>query len=72
MTEVGCCFLVKQVELYVIKKTTGTDRERCRDEEHKLDIEEMVKTTDCMRTLAQEDASRNTLMQAEKNSVAEQ
>jgi hypothetical protein len=46
----GCCFSVKQVELYVIKKTVGTEHERCRDEEHKLDREEMVKTTDCTRT----------------------
>jgi hypothetical protein len=50
VTERGCCFSVKQVELYVIKKTAGTERERCRDEEHKLDRAEMVQTTDCTRT----------------------
>jgi hypothetical protein len=33
----ACCFSVKQVELYVIKETAGIERERCRDEEHKLD-----------------------------------
>jgi hypothetical protein len=37
MTEAARCFLVKQVELYVINKTAGTKCERCKDEEHKLD-----------------------------------
>ena len=49
MKNAGCCFSVKQVELYVIKKTGGIEYEICRDEEHKMDIVEMVKTTDCMR-----------------------
>jgi hypothetical protein len=48
--ERGLSFLVKQVELYVIKETAGTKRERCKDEEHKLDRVEMVKKTDCTRT----------------------
>ena len=50
MTEEGCCFSTKQVELYVIKKIVGTEHERCRDEEHKMDRAEMVQTTDSMRT----------------------
>jgi hypothetical protein len=50
MIETGCCFSVKQVKLYVMKKTTGIERERCRDEEHKLGREEAVKTTDCTKT----------------------
>jgi hypothetical protein len=49
MTEAGCCFSEKQVELYVIKKTARTEHEIFRDEEHKLDREEMVKTTDCRK-----------------------
>jgi hypothetical protein len=50
MTEEGCCSSVKQVELYVIKEKAGTEREICKDEEHKLDRAEMVKTVDCTRT----------------------
>jgi hypothetical protein len=50
MTEEGGCFFVKQVKLYVIKKTAGTYHEICRDEEHKMDREEILKTIDCMRT----------------------
>jgi hypothetical protein len=50
MTEEGCCFSVNQVELNVIKKTAGTECEICRDEEHNLDIAEMVKTVDCTIT----------------------
>jgi hypothetical protein len=53
MIEEGCCFSIKQVELYVIKETTETEHERCRYEENKLDIVEMVKTTDCTRTYTQ-------------------
>ena len=49
MTERGCCFSVKQFELYVIKKTAGIEHEICRDEEHKLDKEEMVKKTDFVK-----------------------
>jgi hypothetical protein len=43
VTERGCCFSVKYVELYVIKETVGMERERCRDEENTLDGEEMIK-----------------------------
>jgi hypothetical protein len=50
LTERGCCFLVKQVELYVIKKITGTKRENAEMKNISLDREEMVKTTDCTRT----------------------
>jgi hypothetical protein len=34
----------------VIKKIAGIEHERFIDEEHKLDIAEMVKTTDYMKT----------------------
>jgi hypothetical protein len=34
----------------VIKKIAETEKKICKDEEHKLEKAEMVKTKDCMRT----------------------
>jgi hypothetical protein len=49
MIERGCCFSVKEVELYVIKNIVEIESKICRDEEHNMDRAEMVKTEDYTR-----------------------
>jgi hypothetical protein len=62
MIERGCCFSVK-ISRTISNEYHSMNRGiKCRDEEHKLDIVEMVKTIDCTRTQAQEDARRKTRM----------